>query len=229
MSEKIKAKIFLSYAHDDKLYFQVFSKELRKSLNTSTKFDFTIWEDKKNILVGLEWNKTIKQALKEADIGILLVSNSFFNSEYIKEKEFKKLFKKTQENKCLLFPVYFGACNINAWEKLAKRQFYKPDGENYGEGANNDFSFFDLVDFFKHNGLLMPNSNIYKYLNDLTKSLEASYEYLIENKDTKSEENNDNKKKKKKAETSKINTINYSGDNGIIIQDSSIDNLNIKK
>ena len=46
MSEKQKAKIFVSYAHDDKSFFEVFSLKFKNSLKTSTRFEWEVWNDK---------------------------------------------------------------------------------------------------------------------------------------------------------------------------------------
>ena len=43
--------------------------------------------DKKGILIGEDWDQTIKEALEENDYGLLLLSPAFFASDYITQKE----------------------------------------------------------------------------------------------------------------------------------------------
>jgi len=168
---KRKIKVFISYAHKDSEYFEVFSEGLKNSLYTSDKFDFGAWEDS-DIQVASFWDDTIKKHLSTSDIAILCVSSNFLNSRYIAANEFGLLIKEYPDT--LIIPVYFNHCNINAWDELSKRQFFKPTGDRYDEATTSDFVFCDLVDFNKKDGGLIPNPNIELYLQDLVTKIEIA-------------------------------------------------------
>ena len=67
-------KVFISYAHDDQIYFDVFVHELAKAVGSSPNFDWDIWEDH-SLKLGEKWHEQIQQRIKEADAAIFLVSN----------------------------------------------------------------------------------------------------------------------------------------------------------
>lgn len=164
-----RKKLFISYAHNDGEYFEVFKNGLISHLFTSNLYDFGTWEDSK-ILIGTFWHEEIQTNLKTCDIALLCVSANFLNSKYIKANEFSTLINEYPNT--LIVPVYFNHCNIGAWEELAIRQFFKPSGERYGKGKISEFAFTDLVRFRETDGKPIPNSNSDLYFTDLCKSIE---------------------------------------------------------
>lgn len=157
-------KVFISYAHDDGEYFDVFSKGLKNCLTSSANFQFSIWDDSE-IPVGSDWHTEIQENLKTAEIAIFCVSDNFFRSEYIISSELNEIINKYPDT--LTIPVYFGRCQLNDWKILSKKQFFKPGGKDFGQKENEDFSFCDLA---KNDDL-----NISKYFKDLGKAIEKSY------------------------------------------------------
>lgn len=168
---KPKIKVFISYAHGDSGFFEVFKKGLNSHLYTSARFDFGVWEDSK-IHLGSFWDEEIQKNLGNAGVAILCVSANFLNSEYIEAKEFNALIKRFPGT--LIIPVYFNHCNINTWDELSQRQFFKPAGDKYGKATDLDFAFCDLVKFRQTDGNLIPDSNIDRYCHDLTVGIEES-------------------------------------------------------
>ncbi len=164
-------KIFISYAHKDAPFFEVFKQEIKTHLTSSDLFDFSAWEDS-DIPLGINWDEEIQKKLGSSGVAVLCVSANFLNSRYIRSDEFEVLLKKYP--KTLVVPVYFNHCNINAWKDLAIKQFFKPAGDRYGEAAQPDFAFCDLVSFRKSDGLYIPNPNIDLYLQDFVKKLQES-------------------------------------------------------
>jgi hypothetical protein len=80
-------RIFLSYAHEDRhekdaLMAQLAPLERQSLIST--------WSDEK-IGPGEEWLKAIDRALDSAAVGVLLVSASFLDSDFILSKEVPKL------------------------------------------------------------------------------------------------------------------------------------------
>jgi hypothetical protein len=162
-------KVFISYAHKDTPFFEVFRDGVKSQLSTSDKFDFNAWEDSE-IPLGSNWDDEIKDKLGDAGIAILCVSANFLNSRYIAANEFGALVN--QYPNTLVIPVYFNHCNMNAWQELARKQFFKPAGDDYAMAAKDDFAFCDLVSFYPSTTEPIPNSNIDLYLQDFVKKIE---------------------------------------------------------
>ena len=83
MDKKLNIRVFISYAHKDKDYFEVFMDTLNLNMKISTKYDYKIWDDR-SIHVGSLWDKEIKHKLETSDLALLLVSDNFLASDYIK-------------------------------------------------------------------------------------------------------------------------------------------------
>ena len=138
--------VFISYAHKDAPYFEVFKEGVRSHLANSSIFDFGTWEDSE-LTLGSDWDQAIQQNLGNAGIAILCVSTNFLNSRYIRSDEFEAMINKYPQT--IVIPVYFNHCNMNAWEELTHKQFFKPAGDRYDEAARPDFAFCDLISFNK--------------------------------------------------------------------------------
>jgi len=83
MNEPIK--VFVCYAHED----DSFKKELDIQLKLlGMQMPIKVWSDE-NILPTQLWDKEIKDALSNADVVLLLVSNDFLVSNYINNVEIK--------------------------------------------------------------------------------------------------------------------------------------------
>jgi hypothetical protein len=178
MNDKKTIKGFISYAHNDDRYYNVFIEALKKNLKNSKDFKWDLWDDQR-IQVGCIWDEEIQQNLEISDIAIFLVSSNFISSNYIEKKEFENLVNKWGGKKVLLFPVLFGPCDLNQWPDLAKLQFFRPSGDKYSMADKKDFTFADLVDFNRKNGQPIDNPDIIRYVLDLSKELEqAVYTYF---------------------------------------------------
>jgi TIR domain len=84
---RVRSKIFISYSHKDKKWlerlqttFEILSREKQ----------FSFWDDTQ-IRPGEEWREKIGEALATARLAVLLVSNDFLNSRFIREKELPPL------------------------------------------------------------------------------------------------------------------------------------------
>ena len=89
--EMKKHKIFISYAHIDKSYYD----RLITHLNVLKSYEGGIeeWSDRK-IKSGERWKEEIEKALREADIAILLVSTDFLASDFIRNNELPSILHK---------------------------------------------------------------------------------------------------------------------------------------
>jgi hypothetical protein len=123
-------KIFISYSHEDTAQFKEFKKGIETHSKTSKQIKWKLWSDIE-IPVGSLWHETIQEKVAEANAVLLLVSASFFNSDYIKNEEFQKFVSKFKNIGFTFFPVLLSDCDFSHWEELIKIQFFSPQGQDY--------------------------------------------------------------------------------------------------
>lgn len=113
-------RIFLSYSHKDEEY----KKELDThfaALKISGKVE--TWQDRK-IVAGDDWDKTIEDALFNADIALLLLSPDFMASDYIWNVEIPKAIKKG----VTIVPIFIRPCDFTeSVFELHKKQGFPRD------------------------------------------------------------------------------------------------------
>ena len=131
MDDNEKINLFISYAHNDKYehagkespYFE----ELEKFINKGDQLKKIIdtWTDAE-IPLGSNWDDKIKQNLDKADIVILVISQAFLNSDYIKT-ELSIAFKKENEGNCVIIPLFFERCDLTEYDFLKKQGYPSQD------------------------------------------------------------------------------------------------------
>lgn len=174
MSELKPIKLFISYSHDDEPYFEVFNNGFAKVIKNARNFNWEIWDDTK-IHIGEFWDDKIQNNVKDCDVAVLLVSVGFMASSYIREKEYNEFVNRYRDKGILIIPVIFSPCDFEAWGDLAKLQFFKPKGSEFGQSEMHNFTYADLIKFNERNGTLIPNPNIGRYHLQLVKKIEESY------------------------------------------------------
>ncbi len=87
-----RLRIFISYSHVDRPYFDEFRRFLRPY---EERGDLEVWTDDE-LEVGDRVDGMIEKALDRADLGILLVSINFLTSRYVQEKELPKLLDESR-------------------------------------------------------------------------------------------------------------------------------------
>lgn len=100
---------FIIYAREDWEALEKFKKHLHLLVRCKELF---VWYDGE-ILGGMEWDKEIKDKLDSADIVLLIITSSFFNSDYIFEVELPRAIERCDDNLCKIIPIIFTDC---AWE-----------------------------------------------------------------------------------------------------------------
>ena len=171
MDNQKEINVFISYAHDDSIYFDVFMDSFEINIKNLNSIKLQIWDDR-SIFVGSLWDDEIQNNLGRSDLAILLVSDSFLASNYIKEKEFGKLFDKHKNT--IIIPLLLAPCFFLNWDELSTIQFFKPKGDKYGMPLQVDFSFADLVKFRATDGKLIENVNIRRYIQDFIIEIEKT-------------------------------------------------------
>jgi len=96
-----KLKVFVSYAHENYKVWDRFKTHLDVLKNERL---ISWWYDGK-IRPGSEWDDAIRREMKEADIVILLLSNAFFASKYIKGVELREARRRQQAGEAEILPV----------------------------------------------------------------------------------------------------------------------------
>jgi len=167
----VKKKVFISYSHAQCDYIKIFTTDLRSYLRTDG-IEFEIFDDAQ-IPVGTKWDEFLQNEVAKCDLMILLVSQEFMNSTYIKKKEFGSAVErlKIQKN-ILIVPVYFTPCFFDSEDELKDLQFFKPNGSDYGHAnIGTGFSYIDLITFRATDGMAIPNANRQRYMLDFVKKL----------------------------------------------------------
>ncbi|MEO0591635.1 MAG: toll/interleukin-1 receptor domain-containing protein [Pseudomonadota bacterium] len=101
-------KGFISYAHDD--YAAL--KAVRKHFAALERaFDLSLWADLR-IRPGDYWSGKIEKAIEDASVHLLLVSPSFFQSDYIFNHELPAIQAKYKQGD-LVIPIIVSRC---CWE-----------------------------------------------------------------------------------------------------------------
>jgi hypothetical protein len=111
MSEQ-KKRIFVSYSHRDNEWCELFQRQL-KSVHDPLEYD--IWIDAGRIEVGSQWRARIEQGLRDTDAALLLISDNFLSSDFIRNKQQAPLLARRDAG-MLLVPVLVGAC---PWKQIA--------------------------------------------------------------------------------------------------------------
>ncbi len=110
-------KIFISYAKENiEIAEQIYDTLKAK--------DFIPWLDKRNLMIGQQWDIEIKRALKESDFIILLLSSISVSKRGYVQREFRLALDYCEEkldSDIYIIPVKIDECDVP--EKLAKFQY----------------------------------------------------------------------------------------------------------
>ena len=121
--------IFISYSHRDAGWFRgstgnhhagfepeltpesrmaSFIPDLEHALRVK---NVSIWYDRKRLAGGDEWRAEIDGAIDRAQIAILLISNHFLSSDYIRNSELPRIKRRFDERELIVLPILVGRCD----------------------------------------------------------------------------------------------------------------------
>jgi len=138
-------KVFISYAHEDEPHRETLGKHLSALEREGL---IRIWHDRK-ITGGREWAGAIDDALKSADIILLLISADFLDSDYCNDKELAEAIRRHDAGQARVVPVILRSCD---WERSGFARFnaLPPDGKPAVEAAHPDQRFKEIARGLRH-------------------------------------------------------------------------------
>jgi uncharacterized protein len=134
-------KIFIVYAREDQTALNDLKAHLRP---LEKRGDVQVWYDGE-ILPGEKWDDAIKHNLETADMVLLFISKSFFNSEYIEQTELKKALERHRTGQATVIPIIVKPCYWEANEDIAALQVLPKEGKPVSSWADSDEAFTDVV------------------------------------------------------------------------------------
>ena len=139
-------RVFICYSHRDSEYLSPdsllgFLRGLEQEENVE------LWSDQR-IETGALWDDVIQRRLRESDIALILVSQSFLDSAYCTNVEMRTFLSRRREEGMILFPILLSPCEWERREWLAATQIL-PGGdetleEHYAESAKRKRLFLRI-------------------------------------------------------------------------------------
>ena len=133
-SNKRTINFFVSYAHTDNDLKVRLLKHLKQFLDIAKGYDLTVWQDT-DIVVGTNWQEQIQVAIDNCDYGLLLVSPSFLNRNFIQENELPLLVEKGTIPIALRSHLFDGHLDLRG---LENRQFFIYKNKSFEKCRGND-------------------------------------------------------------------------------------------
>ncbi len=125
-----KTKIFISYSHDDKKWLDRIQSKFKALINVGIEID--PWDDTR-LKIGDIWKKEIKKAIDEADVAVLLISDSFFSSDFIMGKELPPLLEAAKKSGCIIVPIIVRPSVYSMHDELSNIQSFNPPSKALSE------------------------------------------------------------------------------------------------
>jgi photosystem II stability/assembly factor-like uncharacterized protein len=116
-------RVFVSYAREDKRWLD---PDYRYSLipflmESLRRHRVAFWFDKE-LKPGDEFRRFIESEIDQSQIALLIVSQSFLNSEFIENREMPRIAERARLGKMIVVPVLVEPCDWSEYPFLADRQ-----------------------------------------------------------------------------------------------------------
>ena len=115
-----KQTVFITYSHKDEAYLEGL-KTFLQGLERRSDIEAQIWSDQR-LSAGEDWNGQIQQARDRASAAVLLLSQHFFNSNYIRNDELAPLLEAVEAGRLTLVMLYVSACFAEEESRLKRFQ-----------------------------------------------------------------------------------------------------------
>ena len=128
-----RRQLFISYSHKDK---ECLHEQLLPALRAAIgDLDIEAWSDEQ-LQIGENFKKSIAEKIASSDAAILLLSNDFFASSFIREEEWPRLLDLADKGGTYIFPVHVRHCRIP--EQLRKRHILPGPEQALATFTGND-------------------------------------------------------------------------------------------
>jgi hypothetical protein len=118
-SLQVQRTLFVSYSHKDREWLA----KLRLFLSVLEQQGMIKFWDDEQLEAGKPWEEQIIQALESAVAGVLLVSQEFLTSEFIKAKELPKLLDAASQKGKKIFWIHISPSTVfNTHKEITKYQ-----------------------------------------------------------------------------------------------------------
>jgi predicted ATPase/class 3 adenylate cyclase len=122
-------RIFVSYSHSDSKYLG--EESLLGFLKPLQREGAEFWTDER-IGAGDKWDDEIRSRISQTDIALVLVSQTFLDSEYC-SVEIAGFLERSRESGLIIFPVILSACEWERHAWLRSTQYLPGSGQTIEE------------------------------------------------------------------------------------------------
>lgn len=105
-----KPNVFVSYSHYDKSVLETLLPFLGTLEDDGL---VTVWTDR-NIQGGQEWRKEIDTALDAATIAVLLISQTFLHSKFVRNEELPRILEQQLAGQMTVLPVFVSPSTVTS-------------------------------------------------------------------------------------------------------------------
>lgn len=133
-------RVFLSFAHKDEDHHRRLAEHLDQLVKDGN-LDF--WDDRE-IQPGQVWDEEIVRRLKAADLILLLVSEDFLASQYVRETEIPLTLELAAEGKATVVPVILEPCDWQS-HQLAKWQALPQPPTPISQWPSRDVAYAEVA------------------------------------------------------------------------------------
>lgn len=168
-------KIFISYSRKDKIY----KNRLLSSLSKLEEDRIAqIWVDDRKLRVGDGIDDVIEKELLTSDIFVLLLSENFWNSDYIKIHEFPEIQKRHRKDNCRIIPIVLKDTKDLLEYPEIKKKLAIPQGKGIVDFKPQSKIFNKVYDALKNIILFQDIGSNYHLLYLCRHSLEMLSPYM---------------------------------------------------
>jgi formylglycine-generating enzyme required for sulfatase activity len=119
--------IFVSYSHLDRKWFdRDHPFNLIPWLENALRRDgVTLWYDRSDeagLQPGDRFEQEITEAVGQADVALLLISEAFFSSDFIRTVELPRILARAERGEMVVIPVLLEPCDWQSFDFVAARQ-----------------------------------------------------------------------------------------------------------
>jgi hypothetical protein len=118
------SRVFLSYSHVDERWKERLAGHLQV---LGVEGLFEVWDDRR-IAAGASWRQEIDAAVDQAQVAVLLISQDFLTSRFVRDVEVPRLLDRRARQGMRIVPVIVRSCPWRRVEWLAALQARPHDG-----------------------------------------------------------------------------------------------------